>query len=209
MKLRYAVVALLLSGAGCTSSGPSAKPSDLIDQNGTGPFHGVGLVPPRPRPAFTLEDTSGATYPFAAKTHGRTTMLYFGYTNCPDVCPATMVDIAEAVRSLPRVTQQKIIVAFVSTDVTHDTGAVIAKWLTNFTPDMRATFVGLRGSKAQVDAAQAASHIMIAEDGGQTHSTQVLLFGPDDYAHVSFVYNDKLEQKQMAHDLPLVVQGQS
>ena len=51
--------------------------------------------------------------------------------------------------------------------------------------------------------------IMIAEDDGQTHSTQVLLFGPDDYAHVSFVYNDNGEQKQMAHDLPLVVRGQA
>ena len=48
---------------------------------------------------------------------------------------------------------------------------------------------------------------MIAEDGGQTHSTQVLLFGPDDYARDSFVYSDNQEWKQMAHDIPLVVQN--
>ena len=71
---------------------------------------------------------------------------------------------------------------FVSTDVKHDTGPVITQWLKNFTPGSHAHFVGLRGTQAQVDAAQAAAHILIAEDGGQTHSTQVLLYGPDDYA---------------------------
>ena len=72
---------------------------------------------------------------------------------------------------------------------------------------MRASFVGLRGTQAQVDAAQAASHIMIAEDNGTTHSTSVLLFGPDDYARVSYIYNNSQEQKQMAHDIPIVVKN--
>jgi protein SCO1/2 len=212
MTMRRAAVALLLLVAGCASShaaSQSSSPSGLNDQTGSGPFQGVGLVPPRPRPAFTLTDTSGRTYSFAAKTHGRATMLFFGYTNCPDICPATMADIGTALRTLPVAVQEQVTVVFVSTDVKRDTGPVIASWLRNFTPGTHATFVGLRGTTAQVDAAQASSHIMIAEDDGQTHSTQVLLFGPDDYAHVSFIYNDNGEQKQMAHDLPLVVKGQA
>ena len=68
----------------------------------------------------------------------------------------------------------------------------------------KATFVGLRGTQAQVDAAQAAAHIFLAEDGGATHSTKVLFYGPDDYARVSFVYNDSSEQEQIAHDLSVV-----
>jgi protein SCO1/2 len=210
MKLRYVLAALLVSVAGCASSGSSSpKPSALNDQVGGGIFQGVGLVPARPRPAFTLDDTSGVPYSFATKTHGRTTLLFFGYTNCPDICPATMADIAGALRSLPASVQRKITVTFVSTDVRNDTGPVISAWLNNFTPGTRATFVGLRGTQAQVDAAQAAAHVMLAEDGGQTHSTEVLVFGPDDYAHVSFIYNDKTEQDQMAHDLPLVVRGRT
>ena len=212
MKVRYALVALALAVAGCTSSAGSthsAPPSALNDRIHTGPFQGFGLVTPLPRPAFTLTDTSGRPYSFAARTHGRATMLFFGYTNCPDICPATMADIGTALRSLAVTVQRKVIVVFVSTDVKRDTGPVIARWLANFAPHTHATFVGLRGTQAQIDAAQAASHIMIAEDDGQTHSTQVLLFGPDDYAHVSFVYNDNGEQKQMAHDLPLVVRGQA
>jgi protein SCO1 len=207
VRLCCALVALLLALTACSPSGGTSK--GLSDNTGSGPYQGVGLVPPRPRPAFTLTDTSGATYPFAAKTQGKTTMLFFGYTNCPDICPATMADIGVALRAVPVATQKQITVVFVSTDVEHDTGPVIARWLANFSPDTHATFVGLRGTQAQVDAAQAASHIFLAEDGGQTHSTQVLLFGPDDYAHDSFVYNDNGEAKQMQHDLPLVVKGRT
>jgi protein SCO1 len=203
----FAVLLTVCASAACSSSG--GESTGLSDNASSGPFHGVGLVPPRPRPAFTLADTSGATYPFASKTQGRTTLLFFGYTNCPDICPATMADIGVALRALPVATQQKITVVFVSTDVKHDTGPVIARWLANFTPNTHATFVGLRGTQAGVDAAQAASHIFLAEDGGQTHSTQVLLFGPDDYAHDSFVYTDNGEAKQMQHDLPLVVEGRT
>jgi protein SCO1/2 len=57
-----------------------------------------------------------------------------------------------------------------------------------------------------VDAAQAASHVFLASDGGLTHSSQVLLYGPDDYAHVTFLATSD-EQKQMAHDLPIVAKG--
>ena len=49
--------------------------------------------------------------------------------------------------------------------------------------------------------------MLIAEDGGKTHSSQVLLYSPDDYAHVSFLYNAKNEAQQMAHDLRLVANG--
>ena len=213
MKLRYAALVLVLALAGCASSSgghlhPSTpKASGLNDQTGSGQYAGVGLIPPRPRPQFTLTDTAGRTYQFAQRTQGKPTLLFFGYTRCPDICPATMADVAVALRSLPVATQQQVTVAFVTTDVKHDTGPVLKTWLSHFTPGTHATFVGLRGTQAQIDAAQAAAHITIAEDGGQTHSTQVLLYSPDDYAHVSFVYNNENEQKQMAHDLSVVVNG--
>lgn len=214
MKLRYLLVAVAASVLGVTACSSShavtaAKPSGLNDNPGTGVYQGFGLVPPRPRPAFTLLDTSGRPYSFAARTAGRTTLLFFGYTNCPDICPATMADIGQALRKLPVAVQKKVTVVFVSTDIKHDTGPVIAQWLRNFTPNTHATFVGLRGTQAEVDAAQASSHILIAEDGGQTHSTQVLLFGPDDYARDSFVYNDNGESQEMAHDIPIVANAQA
>jgi protein SCO1/2 len=204
-----ALVALVVLLAGCSSSGGAApaQPSGLNDQTSSGPYLGVGEVPPIPRPSFTLTDTSGHPYPFGQMTAGRTTLLFFGYTRCPDICPATMADIGNALRSLPTSVQKQVTVVFVSTDVKHDTGPVIANWLKIFSPGSAATFVGLRGSQAQIDAAQAASHVLIAEDNGTTHSSSVLLFGPDDYARVSYIYNNTQEKDQMAHDIPIVVKN--
>lgn len=206
-----AVVALLVAAAfalaGCTSANGdvthSSAPSDLTDHSG-GKYDGVGVSPALPRPQFVLTDTAGHAYSFGQRTQGRPTLLFFGYTRCADVCPQTMADIGVAVRELPNALQRKIVVVFVSTDVKHDTGPVIRTWLSKFTTGSHATFVGLRGSQAQVDAAQSASHVMIASDGGQTHSSQVMLYSPDDYSHDFFLYNSSSEAKQMAHDLRIV-----
>jgi len=206
LRCALAVVGALLLAA-CTSTGGTsvAKPSGLNDNPGTGRYHGMALVPPEPRPSFTLTDTSGAAFDFRAKTAGTATLLFFGYTTCPDYCPATMADIGEALGSLPMSTQQKVDVVFVSTDVKHDTGSIIATWLKNFSAMSHSTFIGLHGTQAQIDAAQASAHIFLAQDDGQTHSTQVLLVGSDDYTRDSFVFNADTEQAQIAQDVPLVI----
>lgn len=205
----FALLAVVFLVAGCSSSGsPAPEPSGLNDQvQNSGPYMGVGAVPPTPRPSFTLTDTNGKSYNFGQRTDGRTTLLYFGYTQCPDICPATMADVGVALRKLPVDVADKVTVVFVTTDPTHDSGRVIARWLSFFEPNTHATWVGLRGTKAQLDAAQAASHVLIAEDEGKTHSTQVLLYSPDNYSHVSFIYNNNGEAQQIEHDLKYVVTG--
>ncbi len=115
-----------------------------------------------------------------------------------------MADISVALKKMPASLQRQTYVVFVSTDVKRDTGPVLTQWLHNFDTGTHAHFIGLHGSQAQVNAAQAAAHIFLAEDGGQTHSTTVLLYGTDDYARTSFVYNDNGEQEQIEHDLPIV-----
>jgi protein SCO1/2 len=201
---RLALVAVALLLAACTSSHADPKPSGLNDQPGNSTYAGFALTPPRPRPSFTLTDNAGKPFSFGAATEGHPTLLFFGYTNCPDICPATMADISVALKKTPASLQRQTYVVFVSTDVKRDTGPVLTQWLHNFDVGTKAHFVGLRGTQAQVDAAQAAAHIFLAEDGGQTHSTTVLLYGTDDYARTSFVYNNNDEQEQIAHDLPLV-----
>jgi protein SCO1/2 len=211
--VKFAAVVLAVAAllAGCSSSAAAPNPgrtSSGLRVAGEGgpssPYRGMALNPPQPRPAFTLTDTTGRTVDFAAVTRGRPTLLYFGYTRCPDVCPATMADIGQALQKLPSALQKRTYVVFVSTDVKHDTGPVIAKWLKNFDVGTAAHWLGLRGTRAQVDAAQAGAHVFLAEDDGLTHSSQVLLYGSDDYARDSFVYNDTGEAAQIAHDLPLV-----
>ena len=190
--------------AGCSSGGGGGQPttSELNNQPKVGPYQGFGLTPPLPRPSFTLTDTSGKSYAFST-TAGRPTLLYFGYTDCPDICPTTMADIAQAVNEVPAAVRDKTEVVFVTTDVKHDTGPVIAAWLRHFDTALPNRFVGLTGSQGQIDVAQAAAHIQLAEDGGQTHAADVLLYGADDYAHVKYLQSDN-EADQIAHDLPLV-----
>ena len=201
------VLALLAASslllAACSGSHPSAKASELNDHSGAGPYFGTGLVPPQPRPSFTLTDTAGKVFGFGTQTAGHPTLLYFGYTQCPDVCPETFADVHQALATLPASLQKQVYVVFVTTDVKHDTAAVVKKWLSNFDVGGGASYVGLRGTQQQIDAAQAAAHIPLAEDGGQTHSAQLLLYGTDDYARVTFLQSTN-EMQAIAHDLPLV-----
>ncbi len=190
--------------AACSSGSGSPKRSELNDHPKVGPYQGFGLVPPQPRPSFTLTDTDGKRFSFS-QTAGRPTLLYFGYTRCPDVCPTTMADVAQALQAVPAKIRQATYVVFVTTDVKHDTGPVIAAWLRHFDPGLPRQFVGLTGSQAQIDAAQASAHVQLAEDDGQLHAADVVLYGADDYAHVKYLQSDN-ESDQISHDLQLVAE---
>lgn len=204
---RVALLAAVLAAtlAGCdrppapTSAALSAAPTPA------GTYQGLQLDPPQPRPTFTLVDTSGARFDFAAQTRRRPTLLFFGYTHCPDVCPTTMADIAAALRGVGEPLRSTVRVVFVTTDPERDTGPVLAAWLRSFDADLTARFVGLTGTLGQVSAAQAAARVPVATDGGQTHSAELLLYGPDDYARVAYVSGSSPDD--IRHDLPLVVRG--
>jgi protein SCO1 len=195
---------LVLAGCGSSGSGGTAapRPSELNDHTDSR-YQGLGLVPPQPRPQFTLTDTAGREFRFGTATAGKPTLLFFGYTRCPDVCPTTLADIANGLRQVPEPVRKLTQVVFVTTDVKRDTAAVLRSYLAKFDPGLPNRFIGLRGSQSQIDAAQVAAHVTLAEDEGQTHSSEVLLYGTDDYARVAFLQSTN-EAAQVAHDLPLV-----
>lgn len=199
------LAALSVVLAACSSGGGAATATStgLNGNEGSGKYAGFGLVPPQPRPSFVLTATSGKKFAFGTVTRGHPTLLYFGYTHCPDVCPETMADIRLALAKVPAAVADKTYVVFVTTDLKHDTAPVIKRWLSNFDAGARGNWVGLRGTQAQIDAAQAAAHVAVATDGGQTHSAEVLLYGSDDYARVTYSSGAN-QQKEIAHDLPLV-----
>lgn len=202
-KLMAALLALVALAA-CSSGGAAnLKPSGLLDRTSATPYMGFGLTPPQPRPNFVLTDTSGRRFSFGAATRGHPTLLYFGYTHCPDVCPETMADVGLALRHVPAALARKTYVVFVTTDVRRDTAPRISSWLEYFDRGSRAHWVGLRGTQAQIDAAQAAAHVLVASDHGQTHAAALLLFGADNYARVEYTPGGN-EQAQLEHDLPLV-----
>lgn len=175
-------------------------------------LRGVRLSPPRPKPDFTLTDTDGRPFNFQADTKGDVTLLYFGYTNCPDVCPTHLTNIAAALRRISPEARARVRVVFVTTDPDRDTPTRLRQWLDNF--DKR--FVGLRGSIDSVNQIQAslglppAMREMLDSSAagpraayGMGHAAQVLAFTPDDSLRAE--YPSGFTADDWANDLPRLV----
>jgi protein SCO1 len=180
-------LALSACGSATADSGGHAHPSaPATAQGAADAYAGIDLAEPYRRPSFTLTDTTGAPFDFKTATARRPTLLYFGYTRCPDVCPTTMADIAVALRGLDASLVKQLQVVFVTTDPAYDTPAVLAEYLNRFDADLPQHFIGLTGDQAAIDQAQLATGVPLAEDDGKQHSSLLLLYGPDDQAHVAF-----------------------
>jgi protein SCO1/2 len=207
-----AAAALLLAGgvglSACSSNSADASSANAVasvSSPAPSKYDGVSLDPPYQRPQFTLTADSGGTYDFTTATKGKPTLLFFGYTHCPDVCPTTMADIAVALRDVPAELAKQVQVVFVTTDPKRDSTARLAQWLHQFDADLPTTFVGLTGSQQVLDQAQLSAGVPVAQDDGQTHSALLLLYGADDKAHVAFDAGNT--PKDIAHDLELVANG--
>ena len=189
--------AATLTAAGCGGSGSSG-----VATTAPPPANGLrGLVPqPLPRtPQFTLTDTSGRPFDFAARTRGKLAYLYFGYTHCPDACPATMDELLYALRRQRESVRRQVEVVFVTVDPRRDTRRRLRAWLDHFSP----SFVGLRGTESQIEQAEQAAGIPFVRGVYTQHSSFVLPFSPDGRAHV--VYAQGFRPDDYAHDLPLLL----
>ena len=204
-----------LSGCGGTSSAEEATPASGSGHDGhagdapatvEGPedvYAGFNLAEPYRRPSFTLTDDTGAAYDFKAQTAGRPTLLFFGYTNCPDICPTTMADVAVALRSVDPAVAEQVQVVFVTTDPGTDTPEVLGEYLGRFDADLPVPFIGLTGDQDAVEQAQLAAGVPLAEDDGRAHSALLLLYGTDDAAQVAF--DAENTSRDIATDLGVVV----
>jgi protein SCO1/2 len=204
LRSTFWVLTLLLVLA-CTGSAQA-----LPKASGPAPDFRGGLVsPPLRKPGFILTDTSGAQFDFTAKTHGYITLLFFGYTHCPDMCPLQMQTIAQALKSVPVSSAASFRVVFVTTDPDRDTPAVIRSWLDHFNK----SFIGLTGTQTAIDAAQVSANIAPAKksavrpDGAYEvgHAAFVFAYSKDNLAHV--IYPVGFTTEDMAHDLQLLAQG--
>ena len=194
---RPRLLALLAAGglvvAGCggdpAASGAEGHAHGDAPASVEGPddrYAGIDLPEPYQRPTFTLTDTAGESYDFAAETGGRPTLLFFGYTNCPDVCPATLADVAVALRMSDPALAEQIQLVFVTTDPATDTPEVLGEYLDRFDADLPTQFVGLTGEQDAIEQAQLAAGVPLAEDDGRAHSSLLLLYSSDDEAPVAF-----------------------
>jgi protein SCO1 len=190
---RTVLSALMLAGlAACSAEKPAFKGIDI-----TGAEYARELALPdasgRPR---TLAD-------FKVKV----TVVFFGYTQCPDVCPTTLTEIADVKQKLGA-DGDKVQAVFVSVDPERDTPEVLAAYVANFGRD----FVALRGTPEQTKEAAKAFKVFYAKVPGKSEGSYTM-----DHTAGSYVFDPQgrvrlfIRQgggaEAMAHDIRLLLAG--
>ncbi len=179
---------LLVAGAlalsGCGAGAPKFKASDI-----TGAGFGRD---------FALTDPTGKQRTLA-DYRGKVVVLFFGYTQCPDVCPTTLSALAETMKALGP-DAERVQVIFVTVDPERDKPELVASYVTAFNP----SFVGLRGDADAIARTAKEFKILYQKQPGRTpesytvdHSAGTFVFdtqgrlrlyvgngqGPDVFAH--------------------------
>lgn len=129
-------VLLTLASSVLAACAPQSKPQ----------FKAVDITGADYAKDFSLPDTDGRMRSLK-DFPGKAVVVFFGYTQCPDVCPTTLTEIAEAKRLLGPL-GSKVEGVFITVDPERDKPELLKAYLANFGPDM----VALRGSAAQTEA---------------------------------------------------------
>ncbi|WP_415947601.1 SCO family protein [Streptomyces sp. KLOTTS4A1] len=172
------------------------------------------LDKPFEKPDMILTDTNGEEFDLREQTKGKPTLLYFGYTHCPDVCPLAMSNLAVAKKELEKKLSKdelaELRIIMVTSDPERDTPEHLGKWMKAQDP----SFIGLTGDFATIQAGARTLGITIEppveeKDGTitSTHSKQVVAFSPKtDEGYV--LYNaSEATADDYAADLPKLVKG--
>jgi protein SCO1/2 len=159
-------------------------------------------VPPAP-----LTDTTGAAYSLTRDTDKPLTLVFFGYTRCPDICQVVMSSVASALTRLDEADRERVDVVFVTTDPARDTRPVLRDYLDNFDR----TFVGLTGDLDAIVALGKPLAVAVEEgeklpSGGYdvVHSTHVSGINADD--EVSIVWTQGTSAADFASDIHQLLQ---
>jgi protein SCO1 len=168
-----------------------------------------GSVTPRPytMPDLTLTDTSGHGFDLQAATSAPVTLVFFGYTNCPDVCSLVMGDIATAVSRLDPDVASDVQMLFITTDPARDTPTVLRSYLDRFNPD----FEGLTGPMSSIRQAATSLGVAIAgmrrlPSGGYEVAHGAQIVGFDQGGDISVVWTEGTAVTDLAHDIVLLDQ---
>ena len=144
------LVALLVVVTDCGAMGGSPSATPVMVEAITPPPLGVRTTaydPARPAPALLLTDQDGQPFDLASM-RGRPVFVYFGYTNCPDVCPTSLTDLRAGIRA----SGVDATVVFVTVDPARDDAAAMKRYVDYY----EAGFIGLTGTETEIAEAAAA-----------------------------------------------------
>lgn len=128
-------------------------------------------------PDFTLTDQSGHAFSLSSQ-RGHVTVLYFGYTHCPDICPTSLAAIASALRQIGPTADKDITVAFITDDPERDTPKTMRDYVSLFDPH----FLGLDGTSAGLAPIYKGYHVWFTRLPNRGSAAGYLL------AHSSYIY---------------------
>jgi protein SCO1/2 len=166
-------------------------------------FTGARLDRPYSAPTVELTATDGASYSLAEDTDKPMTLVFFGYTHCPDLCPMIMNSIAAGLNRLDDDDREQVDMVFVTTDPARDDEAALRDYLDGYGDG----FIGLTGELDDIVAAGEPLHLYVSDgkrlpSGGYDlggHSTYVL--GIDDQAEAVVVWNQETSAVEFANDI--------
>lgn len=160
--------------AGCT--GAPAAPN--AEQSASG-YGGVELTTPYQLPDATLTASTGEQFDLRTGSDAPVLVLFYGYTNCPDICLGVLTDLASALNRVPDDVREKIQVLLLTVDPERDTPEVLAGYLARIDPD----FIGLTAPLEVIEPVAGAMGVGIEgteelPDGGYevNHTAQVIGF---------------------------------
>jgi protein SCO1/2 len=163
---RLLIAAASLALAACGSGTPKFESSDV-----TGSSFGSG---------FSLQDPDGRTRTLA-DFRGKAVVVFFGYTQCPDVCPATLATLAEAMKRLGP-DADRVQVLFITVDPERDTPELLSQYVPAF--DRR--FLGLRGDAAATARTAKEFKVIYKKVPGPTPGSYTM-----DHSAGSYVFDPK------------------
>ena len=153
-------LALALSLAACDRPGGAvSKPVQ---------FKGVDITGADYARSLSLPDANGRPRTLA-DFKGKVTVVFFGYTQCPDVCPSTLAELAQVKKALGARGEQ-LQGVFVTVDPERDTPAILQSYMASFDP----SFVALRGTVEQTKAVAKEFKIFFAKVPGKTEGSYTM-----------------------------------
>lgn len=193
------------------NGGGAATAASSADEAPRVAYRGARATPPLPKPDVVLTDTNGDPFDFLAQTEGYLTLLYLGYTHCPDFCPTHLLELSKVLEAMNPELVERIRVVFITTDPERDDAAAIRRWLDLFD----SSFIGLT---IEPDALSSLLTFLgmpqITKrdigDGRYTvnHATFLIAYTPDNLGHIvyPFLQGGGLRE-MMGHDLPLLAEN--
>lgn len=163
-------------------------------------FQGSIIDPPIPAKDFQLHDQNGNLFRLSDE-RGKVVLLFFGYTFCPDVCPATLVAFRDIYEGLGK-DAERVAFVFVTVDPNRDTPEQLKNHLALFSPD----FIGLTDNEETLSPVWADYYIVPqivpgAGAAGYTvdHSSRVYVIDPQGDLHLTFPFG--LSAEAMLQDV--------